>query len=85
MPCSIKHWDGNISKTDKNEISITQQTRKGLIVQSILLLETVVSSLESVRYFLTERFCQDLLEIILEDKFHLGSSKVKVLLLKRWI
>ena len=85
MACSIKHWDGNISKTDKNEIPITQQTRKGLIVQSILLLETVVSSSKSVRYFLTERFSQDLLEIILEDKLHLGSSKVKVLLLKRWI
>ena len=40
----IKQWDGNFPKTNKNEIFTSQQILKGLKLQSVQLLQVVVSS-----------------------------------------
>ena len=41
---SIKQWSGKLPKKDKNEIVISKQTMKGLELESVQVLQVVVSS-----------------------------------------
>ena len=60
---------GPFSKTDKGRMFISWQTHEALIItihSSIDLIKYLLN--HQVKYVLTERFCQDPLEIILADK-----------------